>query len=37
MNKEGFTKFVIFITPDTGVFVLGLGHITRIVKMHYFF
>ena len=36
-TKEGSTKIVNFMTPGTGVLVLGCGHITRIVKMHYFF
>ena len=35
MNKEGSTKIVNFITPGAGV--LLLGHISRIVKMHYSF
>ena len=25
------------MTPGAGVFVLGCGHISHIVKMHYFF
>ena len=37
MNKEGSTKIVNFITPGAGVLVLGRGHISRIVKMHYSF
>ena len=36
MTKEGSTK-IIFMTPVAGVFVLGCGHISHIVKMHYFF
>ena len=35
-TKEGSTKIVNFMTPGTGVLVLGCGRITRIVKMHYF-
>ena len=37
MTKEGSTKIVNFMTPGTGVLVLGRGHISHIVKMHYFF
>ena len=37
MNKEGSTKIVNVITPGAGVLVLGRGHISRIVKMHYSF
>ena len=36
-TKEGSTKIVNFMTPRAGVLVLGLGHISYIVKMHYFF
>ena len=36
MTKEGSTQIVNFITPGTGVLVLGCGHINHIVKMHYF-
>ena len=36
MIKEGSTKFVKFMTPRTGALVLGCGHISHIVKMHYF-
>ena len=35
--KEGSTKIVNFMIPWAGVFVLGCGHISHIVKMHYFF
>ena len=35
--KEGSTKIVNFMTPGSGVLVLGRGHISHIVKMHYFF
>ena len=37
MIKEGSTKIVNFMTPGAGVLVLGRGHISHIVKMHYFF
>ena len=37
MTKEGSTKLVNFMTPGAGVFVLGRGHISHIVKMHYSF
>ena len=37
MTKEGSTKIVHFMTPGPGVLVLGGGHISHIVKMHYFF
>ena len=37
MIKEGFTKFESFMTPWAGVLVLGRGHISHIMKMHYFF
>ena len=37
MAKEGSTKIVNFMTPGAGVLVLGRGHISHIVKMHYFF
>ena len=36
MTKEGSTKIVNFMTPGTGVLVLGRGHIGHIVKMYYF-
>ena len=35
MTKEGSTKIVNFMTPGAGVLVLGHGHISHIVKMHY--
>ena len=35
MTNEGSTKIVIFITPGAGVLVLGSGHISHIMKMHY--
>ena len=37
MTKEGSTKIVNFTTPGAGVLVLGCGHLSHIVKMHYFF
>ena len=37
MTKEGSTKIVNFMTPGAGVLVLGRGHISHIVKLHYFF
>ena len=37
MTTEGSTKMVNFMTPRAGVLVLGCGHISHIVKMHYFF
>ena len=36
-TKEGCIKIVIFMTPGAGVLVLGRGHISHIVKLHYFF
>ena len=37
MTKEGSTKIVNFMTPGAGVLALGRGHISHIVKIHYFF
>ena len=37
MTKEGSTKIINFMTPGAGVLVLGHGHVSHIVKMHYFF
>ena len=37
MTKEGSTQIVNFMTPRAGVLVLGCGHISHIVKMHYSF
>ena len=37
MTKEGSTKIVNIMTPGSVVLVLGYGHISHIVKMHYFF
>ena len=36
MIKEGSTKIVNSMTPGSGVLVSGCGHISHIVKMHYF-
>ena len=33
ITKEGSTKIVNFMTPGTGVLVLGSGHISHIVKL----
>ena len=37
MTKEGSTYIVNFMTPGAGVLALGRGHISHIMKMHYFF
>ena len=37
ITKEGPTKIIAFMTPGAGVLVLGRGHISHTVKMHYFF
>ena len=37
MTKEGSIKIVNFMIPGTGVLALGCGHISKIVKRHYFF
>ena len=37
MTKEGSTEIVNFMSPGAGVLVLGCGHLSHIVKMHYFF
>ena len=37
MTKEGSIKIVNLMTPGVWVLVLGRGHISHIVKMHYFF
>ena len=37
MTKESSTKFVNFMNPVVEVLVLGRGHISRIVKEHYFY
>ena len=36
ITKERSTKIVNFMTPGRGVHVLRRGHISHIVKMHYF-
>ena len=35
MTKKGSTKIVNFMTLRTAVLVLGRGHISNIVKIHY--
>ena len=37
MTKEGSTRIINFMTPAAGVLVLGRGHISHIVKLHYSF
>ena len=37
MTKEGSTKLVNFMTPGAEVLVLGCGHVSHLVKIHYFF
>ena len=37
MSKEGFAKIVNFMIPRKGIPVLGRGHISDIVKIHYFY
>ena len=37
MTKEVSKKIVNFMTPGAGVLVQGCGHISHIVKLHYFF
>ena len=37
MNEKGSTKILNFITPGVGVLVLRCGHVSYIVKIHYFF
>ena len=37
MTKEGSTKIVNLMTLGAGVLVLWRGHISHIVKVHYFF
>ena len=36
MTKEGSTKILTFMTPGAGVLVLVYGHISHIVKIHFF-
>ena len=35
MTKEGSIKIVKFMTPGSGVVMLGCGHLDHILKMHY--
>ena len=35
-TKEGYTKIINFMTLGAGVLVLECGHISHIVKIHYF-
>ena len=35
-TQEGFTKMINFMTPGAAFLVLRCGHISHIVKMHYF-
>ena len=37
MTREGSTKIVNFMTPGAEVLLLGRGHISHIVKLHYYF
>ena len=37
MTMERSTKIVNFMTPGAGVLVLGRGHISHLMKIHYFF
>ena len=37
MSKEGSTKIVNFMTPRAGVLVLGHGHTSHLVNMHYMY
>ena len=37
ITKERSTKNINFMSPGAGVLVLGCGHLSHIVKMHYFF
>ena len=37
MTKERSTKILTFMTSGAGVLLLGCGHISHIVKMHYLF
>ena len=37
ITKEGSTKIIAFMAPGAEVLVLGRGHISHTVKMHYFF
>ena len=35
MTKESSTKIVHFVTPGAGVLMLGRGHISDMVNLHY--
>ena len=35
LTEEGSTNIVNFMTPGAGFLLLGCGHISHIVKMHY--
>ena len=37
MSKEGSTKILDFMTPRSGILVLGCGQISHIVKIHCIF
>ena len=37
MFKDRSTKIENFMTPGTWVLLLGRGHISHVLKMHYFF
>ena len=37
VSQEGYTKIVNFLTPRAGIIVLGRGHVSDIVKIHFFY
>ena len=37
MTWEGSPNFINFMTPGAGFFVLGRGHTSNVVKMHYLY
>ena len=37
MTKEVSTKIVNFMSPGARILVLGCGHVSDMVKIHYFF
>ena len=37
MTKKGSTKILNFMTPGAEVLVLGRGHISHLMKIHYLF
>ena len=37
MTKEGTIRIVNFMTPGSGVLLLGCGHISHMIKIHYSF